>query len=69
MTARRRRPGKRQDEMRLPRRNPRRQIDGNGLCERRLVVMLDYVYENARLEIFGEGQEGDKRKIDWKIHL
>ena len=32
-------------------------------------VMLDYIYENARIEILEDVQEGDKRKIKWEMHL
>ena len=32
-------------------------------------TMLDYVYDNARVEMFEGVQEGDKRKVRWEIHL
>ena len=32
-------------------------------------TMLDYVYENARIGISEDVQDGDKRKVRWEIHL
>ena len=32
-------------------------------------AMLDYVYENARIGISEDVQDGDKRKVRWEIHL
>ena len=32
-------------------------------------AMLDYVYDNARIGISEDVQDGDKRKVRWEIHL